>query len=80
MVNVPDYQTPNPLPTQVNPLALSVEELAKMLSAVGGKKVTVEDVQADIDAGAPVGAGGKVNLVHYTAWLLREVHWSNPRP
>jgi hypothetical protein len=61
------------MPTQVNPLALSVEELAKMLSAVGGKKVMVEEVQADIDAGAPVGAGGKVNLVHYTAWLLREV-------
>jgi hypothetical protein len=44
-----------------------------MLSAVGGKKITPEALQADIDAGAPVGAGGKLNLVHFTAWLLREV-------
>ena len=70
---MPHSDMPNMTPTQVNPLALSVVELAKMLSAVGGKKVAAEDVQADIDAGSPVGAGGKVNLVHYTAWLLREV-------
>jgi len=35
--------------------------------------VMVEQVQADIDAGAPVGAGGRMNLMHYAAWLLREV-------
>ena len=64
---------PNSVPTQVNPQALSVEELARMLSATGNKQVTVEQVQADIDAGAPVGPGGRMNLVHYAAWLLREV-------
>jgi len=57
----------------VNPLALSIEEVARLLSAAGGRKVTPEQVQADIDAGAPVGAGGRVNLVHYAAWLVREV-------
>ena len=57
----------------VNPLALSIEEVARLLSAAGGRKVTSEQVQADIDAGAPVGAGGRVNLVHYAAWLVREV-------
>jgi hypothetical protein len=73
VVKVP-HSEPNPAPpTQVNPLALSVEELARMLSAVGGKKITAEALQADIDAGAPVGAGSKLNLVHYAAWLLREV-------
>ncbi len=68
-------QTPmqNPVQANVNPMALSVEELAKILSAGGGKRVTVEQVQADIDAGAPVGPGGRVNLVHYAAWLAREV-------
>jgi hypothetical protein len=30
-------------------------------------------VQADIDAGAPALPGGRVNLVHYAAWLMREV-------
>jgi hypothetical protein len=47
--------------------------MSRLLSAAGGRKVTPEQVQADIDAGAPVGAGGRMNLVHYAAWLLREV-------
>jgi len=57
----------------VNPLSLSIEEMARLLSAAGGRKVTPEQVQADIDAGAPLAAGGRVNLVHYAAWLVREV-------
>lgn len=63
----------SPVQAGVNPLALSVEEMAKILSAGGGRKVTAEQVQADINAGAPVGAGGRMNLVHYAAWLVREV-------
>ncbi|MCC7407362.1 MAG: hypothetical protein IT442_04780 [Phycisphaeraceae bacterium] len=50
-----------------------MEDVAKLLSAAGGRKVTPQDVQADIDAGAPVGRDGRMNLVHYTAWLIREV-------
>ena len=57
----------------LNPSALTVAEVAKLLSAAGGRKVTVEQVQADLEAGAPAGPGGTINLVHYTAWLLREV-------
>ncbi|MEI8197727.1 MAG: hypothetical protein WCI73_17675 [Phycisphaerae bacterium] len=66
-------QTPPPSSTTVNPLALSVEEVARMLSAAGGRRITPEQVQADIEAGAPVGADGRINLVHYAAWLVREV-------
>ncbi|MHB1158519.1 MAG: hypothetical protein ACYC26_16975 [Phycisphaerales bacterium] len=47
--------------------------MAKLLAAAGGKRITPEQVQADVDAGAPVGADGKMNLVHYTAWLLQKV-------
>ena len=72
--------TPSPQPnkpavssTVLNPTAMSVAEVAKLLSAGGGKKISPEEVQADIDAGAPVNANGKINLVHYTAWLLREM-------
>jgi hypothetical protein len=61
---------------QVNPTALTVVELARLLSAGGNRKITPEQVQADIDAGAPVGPGGKINLVHYVAWLVREVQSS----
>ncbi|HOA76019.1 MAG TPA: hypothetical protein PLP01_08140 [Phycisphaerae bacterium] len=57
----------------VNPMALSVEEVSRLLSAAGGKRITAEQIQADLDAGAPVGPDGKINLVHYAAWLVREV-------
>ena len=57
----------------INPGSLTVAEVARLLSAGGGRKVTPEQVQADLDAGAPVNANGTINLVHYTAWLLREV-------
>ena len=70
---MPQANLQNPVQTSVNPMALSVEELAKILSAGGGKKVSPQEIQADIDAGAPVGPGGRVNLVHYAAWLAREV-------
>jgi hypothetical protein len=70
---MPPASTPNPNLPAVNPAALSVEDMSRLLSVGGGKKVTPEQVQADIDAGAPVGPGGRLNLVHYTAWLVREV-------
>ena len=63
----------NPLSGQMNPLSMSVDQLSKLLSAAGGCKVSFEQIQADIDAGAPVGPGGRMNLVHYAAWLVREV-------
>ncbi len=52
---------------------MDITEMARMLSGAGGKRVTPEQVQADLDAGAPVGRDGRINLVHYAAWLAREV-------
>ena len=66
-------QSPQANSTAINPGYLSVAEMAKLLSAGGGKKITAEEIQADIDAGAPTNANGTINLVHYTAWLLREM-------
>ncbi|MCC7408391.1 MAG: hypothetical protein IT442_09975 [Phycisphaeraceae bacterium] len=66
-------QLANAAQPAVNPMALSLEEVSRLLSAAGGKRVTVEEVQADVDAGAPVGPDGRINLVHYAAWLVREV-------
>ncbi len=60
-------------PPQVNPMSLSIDEIARMLSAAGNRRISPEQVQADIDAGAPVGRGGRNNLLHYAAWLIREV-------
>jgi len=53
--------------------ALSLADLATLLSKTGGKPVTAETIRADIDAGAPQNPDGTMNLVHYAAWLVREL-------
>ena len=56
----------------LNPQALSLEDLARILTASGWKPVTVEMLRDDIDDGAPTNADGTLNLVQYVAWLVRE--------
>lgn len=51
---------------------MSLEEMARMLSAVGEQKVTADMVAEDLTAGAP-SIDGRINLLNYTAWLMREV-------
>jgi len=53
--------------------ALTATQVAKVLSAAGGRRITEEMIHADIDAGAPVNPDGTLNLVHYTAWLAKEM-------
>lgn len=55
---------------KLDPAALPIADLARLLTAAAGQQVTVEMVQADIDAGAPTNADGTVNVVHYAAWLV----------
>ncbi|WP_460185678.1 hypothetical protein [Thermopirellula anaerolimosa] len=57
----------------LDPQALRLEDMARLLSAAGPKAVTVEMLQADIGAGAPTNAEGTMNLVHYVAWLVKEM-------
>jgi hypothetical protein len=33
----------------------------------------VEMIEADVDDGAPVNPDGTLNLVHYAAWLVKEI-------
>ena len=54
-------------PGAVNPAALSVAQLARMLG------VPEETVRRHVAAGAPASADGRMNLVHYAAWLNREL-------
>jgi hypothetical protein len=60
-------------PLRADPTALAVSDAAKLLSAAGGQRITAEMIQADVDNGAPSNGDGTINLVHYTAWLVREV-------
>lgn len=57
----------------LNPAALRVGDAATVLSRMGGKPVTADMLEADIDAGAPTNPDGTINLVHYGAWLVREM-------
>ena len=58
---------------RIAPGAMTAEQAAKVLSATGGRRITEEMIRTDIDAGAPVNADGTLNLVHYTAWLVKEL-------
>ena len=75
MADRPESANPNSAAgaDRVDPGALSVEQIARLLTAAGGKTVSERTVRAHIEAGAPVSAEGRLNLVHYVAWLVREV-------
>jgi len=53
--------------------ALPVAAVARILSAAGGRQITEAMIRADLEAGAPANPDGTINLVHYTAWLVKEM-------
>jgi len=58
---------------QLNPAAMPVADMARLLSRAGGQRITEARLRADIDAGAPTNPDGTINLVHYAAWLVKEM-------
>ncbi|MDD5699418.1 MAG: hypothetical protein PHH77_12460 [Victivallaceae bacterium] len=52
--------------------ALSVPNLVKLLKRSGCRSVSEETVREDIANGAPVNPDGTINLIFYTAWLIKE--------
>jgi len=57
---------------RLNPAALPVADAARLLSGAAGQVVTVEQLEADVAAGAPTNADGTLNLVQFAAWLVKE--------
>jgi hypothetical protein len=57
----------------VNPNRLTVEQAARLLSAASPRPVSVAMLREDLDAGAPTNADGTINLVHFAAWLAKEM-------
>jgi hypothetical protein len=53
--------------------ALAVGELCRLLERAGGREVSEARVRADLEAGAPANPDGTIHLVHYAAWLAREL-------
>ena len=58
---------------QLNPAALTPADAARLLTAASGLFVAADMVQAAIDAGAPVLADGRLNLVELMAWLEKDL-------
>jgi hypothetical protein len=48
-------------------------DAVRLLTRAGGQPVTEALLQADLDAGAPVNPDGTINMIHYAAWLVREM-------
>lgn len=59
-------------PAAVNPSAMTAGDAAKVLAKASGLKINGGMIAADVAAGAPANADGTLNLVHYTAWLVRQ--------
>ena len=53
--------------------ALTPDQVAKILSSAGGRRISEEMILADIENGAPTNADGTNNLVNYTAWIVKEM-------
>ena len=58
---------------RLDPAALTPAEVARMLSAASGRKVTEAMVEEAMAAGAPVLSDGRMNLVQLMAWLEGEL-------
>lgn len=63
----------DPAGSGLNPAALSLADLARLLSRAGGQPISVAMIETDLTAGAPVNSDGTINLVHYAAWLAKEL-------
>ena len=56
----------------LDPNRLTPEQAAKLLSAAAKLRVPVEQIAADLEAGAPQNPDGTMNLMHYAAWLVKK--------
>ena len=57
----------------INPNALTVSQLARLLTRAGSSPVTEAMIEMDVAAGTPTNRNGTINLVHYGAWLVRNM-------
>ena len=60
-------------PPPLNPAALPLAAAAQLLSRAASAAITVAMLGDDVIAGAPTNADGTLNLVHYAAWLVKEM-------
>ena len=61
----------------IDPNRLTPEQAAKLLSAAAKIRVPVEQIREDLEAGAPRNTDGTINLMHYAAWMVKEMGRGN---
>ena len=49
------------------------ENFVTAMRRSGSRTMTLERLEADIAAGAPVNADGTINILKYVAWIAREL-------
>ena len=54
-----------------NPKSLTKEEVVTILKRAGSRTVSLEGIESDIAAGAPVNEDGRMDILAYAAWILR---------
>jgi hypothetical protein len=57
----------------LSPASMTVADVARLLTKAGGHLVTIGMLEADLAAGAPANGDGTINLIHFAAWLVREM-------
>ena len=58
---------------RLDPNRLTPDQAAKLLSAAARIRVPAEQIAEDLASGAPRNADGTINLVHYAAWIVKEM-------
>ncbi len=66
-------KTSDSLHSAMNPLRLQLVDAARVLSAASGQAITAEMLEQDVVLGAPTNQDGTLNLVHFAAWLVKEM-------
>lgn len=62
----------------IDPTAITIDQLAKTLLAAGSQHASPESIRDDVEAGAPTNTDGTINLLHYAAWLVKEMGHAKP--
>ena len=52
---------------------ISKENFVTAMRRSGSRTLTLERLEADIAAGAPVNADGTINILKYVAWIAKEL-------
>ena len=56
---------------EYKPKHLTKEEVVRVLKLAGSRTITMENLEKDIEDGAPVNEDGTMDIIAYGAWILK---------